>query len=68
METHLSTCWVYADSVVQLIFGYPTFHGSSEPLRDLSSIRTQIMKANHTILKTGKYTMYVICIHAYKQF
>lgn len=57
MGTHLSTGGMYADGVVQLIFGNPTFHGSSKSLRDLSSIRAQIMKTNYTILKPEKYVV-----------
>ncbi len=51
MSSYLSTGWVDADGVVQLLLGETTFHCYTKALRHLSSIWTQIVEPNDSILQ-----------------
>lgn len=51
MTPHLSTGWMDADGAVQLLLGHPTFHGCAEALCHLSSIWTQVVEPNDSILQ-----------------
>lgn len=50
LTPYLSTGWVDADGAVQLLLGGTAFHGCTEALRHLSSIWTQIVEPNNSIL------------------
>lgn len=47
---YLGTRWVDADGAIQLFLGHATFHGCTEALRHLASIRAQIVEADDSIL------------------
>lgn len=51
LPSYLSTGWVDANRAIQLLLGCPTFHSCPESLGHLSSIWTQIVETNDSILQ-----------------
>lgn len=51
LPSYLSTGWVDANRAIQLLLGCPTFHSCPESLCHLSSIWTQIVETNDSILQ-----------------
>lgn len=53
---HLSTGWMDADGTVQLLLGRAALHGCTEALSYLSSVWTQVVEANDSVLRRARET------------